>query len=330
MSLVGDYKKKYDEWLGINREQWGQLTQFGVCDGTELELDFTFSSSTESSAKNLESSLKANCDYESTVEFLPEDGPESPATWVVYGTTPPTASSLESLDTWVEKLIQLGADNECMFESWGTYPPQSERSLFLGANSGIKSDEYPFNITVRIPGHIEPMDRGERYEDPLNVKLQEAQLGEVVGGGSQLDEQFAIQSIDLEVCVADIDVALTMISKVLEECGAPKGSKLIFERDNDSQTLEFGVTEGIALCLDAKLPEELWDTHAQEVWPQIEQVLKSTSAGQIYGCKSFEEATEIYIYGLSGDAIIASLEEFRNTYPLCQNSAVRKLSVASQ
>jgi hypothetical protein len=50
--------------------------------------------------------------------------------------------------------------------------------------------QYPHLVIVRIPEHIEPMDRGDRYEDPLDAKLKESGLGEVTGGGSQLDENF--------------------------------------------------------------------------------------------------------------------------------------------
>ena len=40
------------------------------------------------------------------------------------------------------------------------------------------------------------------------------------------------------------------------------------------------------------------------------------------------KATEIYIYGIYIDAIIASLEDFRKTYPLYENSVVRKLNAS--
>ncbi|MCY3008286.1 MAG: hypothetical protein NTY42_00455 [Planctomycetota bacterium] len=54
---------------------------------------------------------------------------------------------------------------------------------------------YPHLVIARIPEHIEPMDRGERYEDPLSEELQKAAAGEVTGGGSQLDENFFIRAM---------------------------------------------------------------------------------------------------------------------------------------
>jgi hypothetical protein len=43
-------------------------------------------------------------------------------------------------------------------------------------------------IIARLYEHLEPMDRGERYEDPLQTVLEAAGLGRVTGGGSQLNE----------------------------------------------------------------------------------------------------------------------------------------------
>jgi hypothetical protein len=33
--------------------------------------------------------------------------------------------------------------------------------------------------------HIEPLDRGDRYEDPLQATLEKVGIGRVTGGGSQ-------------------------------------------------------------------------------------------------------------------------------------------------
>jgi hypothetical protein len=41
---------------------------------------------------------------------------------------------------------------------------------------------------VRIPGDVQPIERGERYEDPLQTALEVEDLGEVTGGGSQMGE----------------------------------------------------------------------------------------------------------------------------------------------
>ncbi len=54
---------------------------------------------------------------------------------------------------------------------------------------------------VLIPEPMGPMDRGEKYEDPLSDALGE--LGEVTGGGSQLGEGDTIAFCGLDVVVND-------------------------------------------------------------------------------------------------------------------------------
>jgi hypothetical protein len=43
--------------------------------------------------------------------------------------------------------------------------------------------DFPHVVLARLYEHIEPIDRGERYEDPLQAILDEAKVGRVTGGG---------------------------------------------------------------------------------------------------------------------------------------------------
>ena len=63
---------------------------------------------------------------------------------------------------------------------------------------------YPHVITARLKAHIEPMDLGEWYEDPLSEMLEKKQLGEVTGGGSALGDDFKIEHADLEIALANL------------------------------------------------------------------------------------------------------------------------------
>ena len=68
-------------------------------------------------------------------------------------------------------------------------------------------------------GQLGPMDRGEKYEDPLNDALGE--LGEVTGGGSQLGEGDTIAFCGLDVVVNHRENGLKVIRECLRSCGAP-------------------------------------------------------------------------------------------------------------
>ena len=42
--------------------------------------------------------------------------------------------------------------------------------------------DFPHVVVARLYEHIEPIDRGERYEDPLQAALDETNAGRVTGG----------------------------------------------------------------------------------------------------------------------------------------------------
>ena len=87
----------------------------------------------------------------------------------------------------------------------------------------------PYLIIARLYEHLEPMDRGERYEDPLHAVLEPAGLGRVTGGGSQLSQSGEIDFADVEIELSDLDNALAVTVTTLEQTGAPTGSEILYE-----------------------------------------------------------------------------------------------------
>lgn len=86
-------------------------------------------------------------------------------------------------------------------------------------------------IYVMIPGDIQPILRGERFEDPLDEALQAAALGNVTGGGSQLDNPYPDGRPRVAFCGIDIDVtdrdrALELLREKLVGLGAPEGTEV--------------------------------------------------------------------------------------------------------
>lgn len=82
-----------------------------------------------------------------------------------------------------------------------------------------------------------PIERGEKYEDPLTDMLEARGLGEVTGGGSQLNKDNSIEWIGVDLQLADLDGALELVRSRLRELGAPPGSVLEFQRDGKSNTI---------------------------------------------------------------------------------------------
>jgi hypothetical protein len=90
---------------------------------------------------------------------------------------------------------------------------------------------FPHLVVATITEDIGPIDRGRKYEDPLDAALKAAGLGEVTGGGSQLDASLRIAYVDIDVALAETDGALDLVRLTLEQLGAPAGSVLSFTRD---------------------------------------------------------------------------------------------------
>lgn len=68
------------------------------------------------------------------------------------------------------------------------------------------------------------MERGERFEDPLQAALDAEDLGEVTGGGSQMGEGKTVEFCGLDVEVTDRDRGLQVIREVMHRLNAPSGT----------------------------------------------------------------------------------------------------------
>jgi hypothetical protein len=192
------------------------------------------------------------------------------------------------------------------------------------------TNNYSHLVIAHIPEYIEPIDRGERYEDPLAAKLNESGLGEVTGGGSQMDENFQIVSVDLEIYLANLDTAVSLCTFVLESCGAPKGSQITFGDEPNQTKKDFGKTEGIALVVDGvNLPQEVYEKYGLNGLLDALKPVLDGCIGEFHGCNTLSETTELYFYGPSADRMLEAIAKVQSEFPLCQNSKTRKI-VAKQ
>ena len=100
-------------------------------------------------------------------------------------------------------------------------------------DEAIGAADPPFVIYVMIPGDIQPLERGERFEDPLEGLLKAASLGTITGGGSQMDDPYPDGRPRVEYCGIDIDAtdqdaARKLLRSALVKLGAPVGTELHF------------------------------------------------------------------------------------------------------
>lgn len=102
---------------------------------------------------------------------------------------------------------------------------------------------FPHTVVATITDNVGPIDRGAKYEDPLDAVLQRAGLGAVCGGGSQMDASRKIAFVDIEVALADTDAALDLLRVTFKRLGAPAGSVLTFSRDGAMQVISIDTGE---------------------------------------------------------------------------------------
>ena len=103
-------------------------------------------------------------------------------------------------------------------------------------------------IFVVLPEALDPEERGLRYEDPIDTELQLHGLGEVSGGGTQLGEEKADGSRDIEYCGVDVDTtdvtaAREFLRTYLPTLGCPPGCRLEFRENGLNLRDEYDGTE---------------------------------------------------------------------------------------
>jgi hypothetical protein len=180
--------------------------------------------------------------------------------------------------------------------------------------------DFPHLILARVYEHIEPMDRGDRYEDPLQAILEKMGIGRITGGGSQLDELGSITYADVEIELADVDEGLRIVAETLEAAGAPQGSELI--RASDNRVLrEFGKVQCLAIYLDGtSLPDEVYANLDFEA--VVAEIAAAAGDDSYRGFWQGPEETGMFFFGPDADAMFARVEPVLRRLPIGQNARV--------
>ena len=180
-------------------------------------------------------------------------------------------------------------------------------------------------LIARLNDRARPMDRGDLYEDPLSEVLENAKIGSVTGGGTQMGELGEIAFCDLEIEVTDVtDETLLLITQTLEGLNAPKGSKLLL--DGDDKEIEFGVTEGLAVYPNGSdLPKSTYqECDINVVYGEFNRLLGDD--GAIHSHWEGPTETALYMYGAKFEDMKRALEPFLAEYPLCQKARIEKVA----
>ncbi|WP_422506407.1 hypothetical protein [Stenotrophomonas sp. GZD-301] len=182
--------------------------------------------------------------------------------------------------------------------------------------------DSPLHINVKLNARLQPEHRLQLFEDPLDAMLDGVGIGEILGGGTALSDDGEVEYGDLEIQLHDA-AALPQVIELLEQLGAPKGS--LIQRDGEDD-LPFGITEGLGLYLDGvNLPDEVYEQcDSNYVFDQI--VERIDGHGEICSWWQGPSETALYLYGASFDTLRDRIADLLASYPLCQGARVVRIA----
>jgi hypothetical protein len=191
------------------------------------------------------------------------------------------------------------------------------------------------DVFITLNARLMPLDRGERFGDPL-VEILAGKFREVeeTGGGTLLSAQREPQSSDVDLAVkGNAAEVLSAVLVALERLGAPKGSAVRvtggagplrwLSRDRIAKV---GVTEGIGIYLNGTdLPDEVYQTSdVNELIAQLNRALGD--AGQRYSAWEGPTETALYYYGPSAARMRELVTSVLASHPLAQRCRVVQLT----
>jgi hypothetical protein len=107
------------------------------------------------------------------------------------------------------------------------------RDSTLAASAAEINQVNPLFVYVRIPGDLDPLERHERFAEPLHEALEKEALGCVTGGGSQFSPDTNGED-EVEFCGIDVDLynvekGLVLLYRELILLKVRPGTLLLYE-----------------------------------------------------------------------------------------------------
>jgi|SRR5579872_1324806 len=180
----------------------------------------------------------------------------------------------------------------------------------------------PILAYAKLNARIMPLDRGERFEDPLDEALSQNGFAKITGGGTAQTEEGEIDYCGIDIDLFDVKKGIPFICEFLTQLGAPRGSTLEYESKGEKVEVPFGTTEGLAIYLNGTdLPDEVYtNCDVNVVYDTINQLLGERGAILNHWVGPTE--TALYLYGHSGKEMRELISEFMAEYPLCQQARI--------
>lgn len=192
----------------------------------------------------------------------------------------------------------------------------------------MKREQTPQPVVVfaQLNARVQPLDRGEYFEDPLDEVLRFSGVGEVTGGGTQMtSEPDGIEWCDIEITLIKFSQeVISLIISELEKLGAPKGSFL--RMPDIENNIEFGLLEGMAIFLNGVdlAPEVYRESDVNMLIKRFEA--KIEGFGRFRGYWEGSRETALYFYGDSFEEMKEATKELIASEPLCERARLVQIA----
>lgn len=190
-----------------------------------------------------------------------------------------------------------------------------------------ESDQNQYDIVIQINDKVSPADKRTLYLLPLNDFLTTKNYGEISGGGILKEEPGEIIFCDIHVKFYQEEItdnSLKDIMSYLEDCGAPKGSKIIIEKTH--QEIPFGKNEGIAIYLDGENTEEKNQESYNVDFVQSEISRRTNTSQSTERFWKGNSTTGLYFYGQSYEKMKDEVSHFMSSYPLYKSARIAQIA----
>jgi len=180
-----------------------------------------------------------------------------------------------------------------------------------------------YHMTLQMNARLQPITRGELFEDIISEVLEAHEIGGVDGGGTMLQKSGEIDFCDVEIFLNEkTEENLKLLLEIISELDVPKGSKLYGE----GVEYKVGTVEGLALYLNGTdLPDKVYKKcDINHVIEKLDELLDEE--GAYYSYWEGPSDTALYFYGSSFDKMKKLMEPFLEKYPLCEKCRVVQIA----
>ena len=176
------------------------------------------------------------------------------------------------------------------------------------------------NIVLELNARLQPVHRGEIFEDMFEDMFSRFGIGEITGGGT-----FQMETGEVEKCDITMEIHKNKLSPFISLLKRidiiPKGSKLIV----DGEPMDIGTASGMAIYLNGtELPEEVYKNNDIN---QLIEELDNKLNGLAQRLSHWEGPTETALYYYGKDYIVMkkAILPILKKHPLCEKSRAIKI-----